>query len=201
MIDMLNIVEIFYQSGFEKAKSYLSHSVVYRELEDRVDSIETDFDLIYFLFQEFYLFGLLADDFSLMIPGIDKKFNEKLYWIINSYSKQVPFEEDKVQINKEEEDKDKEEEVVVEEVVVEEEVEEVEEEDWDKRVIINKKSKQEKQPKEPPLYSEITIAKMLQKKMQQYGLLQNYKLKTNPDNVVHYICKIISNIKTIKKKI
>jgi len=201
MIDMLNIVEIFYQSGFEKAKSYLSHSVVYRELEDRVDSIETDFDLIYFLFQEFYLFGLLADDFSLMIPGIDKKFNEKLYWIINSYSKQVPFEEDKVQINKEEEDKDKEEEVVVEEVVVEEEVEEEEEEDWDKRVIINKKSKQEKQPKEPPLYSEITIAKMLQKKMQQYGLLQNYKLKTNPDNVVHYICKIISNIKkTIKEE-
>lgn len=173
MIDILNIFESISQGGFEKAKSYLSHSVVYRELEDRVDSIETDFGLIYFLFQEFYLFNLLADVFSLMIPTIDKDFYEKLDRITDSYVQQVPFDEGKQQISIEE--------------------------NWNERVIINQESKQEKQPKEPPLYCEITIEKMLQRKMQQYGLLQNYKLKTNPDNVVHYICKVINNIeKTIK---
>ena len=199
MTDLLNIIDSFRYDGLQEAKTYLLHSIVYLELEDRVEKIKTDNDLLSFLNEEFCTFNLLRKEFALLIPTINvKRFNDKLNDTINYYIRSQSIhknQEDSVtELDKDEYNK------FMRETYAEEKTET----DLDE-ANKNKEHKQKKQPQEPPFLSEQTVTKILQSKMQHYGLLKEYELnrksKNDPNNVVYYICKTIFNIlKTIKKQ-
>ncbi len=202
MTDLLNIIDSFRYDGLQEAKTYLLHSIVYLELEDRVEKIKTVDDLLSFLNEEFCLFNLLRKEFSLLIPTINvKRFNDKLNDTINYYIRSQSIYQDQNEDNSVSDlDKDRYNKYLRERYTEETENNE------DVNVTENdQKYNNKKQPKEPPLLSEHTITKMLQNKMKQSGLLTkyklNYELKYDPENVIHYIGKTIFNIrKTIKKQ-
>jgi len=247
MTDLLNIIDSYRYDGLEEAKLYLLHSVVYLELEDRVEKIETEDDLLSFLNQEFCLFNLLREEFTLLIPPINvKKFYDKSNNTINYYIRSRSNYQDvngdkdedeeestsddnelnsepgvintiegvikhsnEIYTDKDESVSESNKEEVNEYLKTQHEDEETnddaETENEIDKMSGNQELKQNKQPKEPPFLSEITIIKKLQTKMQHYGLMKdfrlNYKSKFNPNNVVYYICEAIFNIlKTVKKQ-
>jgi len=204
MTDLLNIIDSYRYDGLDDVKLYLLHSVVYLELENRVEKIKTVDDLVSFLNKEFCLFNLLRKEFVLLIPTVNvKRFSDKLNDTINYYirSQSIYQDQNKNEYKSVSElDKD-----IYNKYLRERYTEETESnEDIDvtenDQEYINKK-----QPKRPPPLSAETITKILQNKMQQSGLLTKYKLnyesKHDPNNVIHYIGKTIINIlKTIKKQ-
>lgn len=200
MTDLLNIIDSYRYDGLEASKLYLLHSVVYLELEDRVEKIETKDDLLSFLDQEFCLFNLLRKEFSLLIPTINiKKFDAKLNDTINYYLRSQVFDDEQAigdpAFNT----------IICEDKLIKH----IDGEIADGNLQIDSNDYQdeinENRPKAPPFLSEDTIAKILQRKMQHHGLMKNYILnhdsKNDPNYVVYYIVKTIFNIlKTIKKQ-
>jgi len=212
MTDLLNIIDSYRYDGLEESKLYLLHSVVYLELEDRVEKIETEDDLLSFLNQEFCLFNLLREEFSLLIPTINiRKFDAKLNDTINYYLRSQSFDDEQgigdPELNR----------MICEDNLIEHidgeiadgnlqtDSNDYQDEINENRNYRQKIIKKEKQPKKPPFLSKDTIAKILQSKMQHHGLMKNYILnetsKNDPNYVVFYINKIIFNImRTIKTK-
>lgn len=204
MTDLLNVIYSYRQNGFDDVKLYLLHSVVYLELEDRVENIKTVDDLLSFLNEEFCLFNLLRKEFALLIPTINvKKFNDKINDSVNYYIRSQSIYQYKdydeansvSELNKDEYNKYLRERYT-EETEINEDVDVTEK---------DQKYKEKNRPKEPLPLSEQTIIKILQNKMQQSGLLTKYKLNYksayDPNKVIHYIVKTIFNtLKTMKKQ-
>lgn len=84
-IDLLNIIEVLHDEGFEEAKLYLLHSVVYSKVEDEVDRIKID-DLLSFLRNEYSLFNLLSGEFSSLMPKIDNFILDKIDHHVDRYT-------------------------------------------------------------------------------------------------------------------
>jgi hypothetical protein len=209
MIDFLNIVGDYKEEGLEEAQNYLMHSVIYSELERRVLLIKDVDELRSYLHNEFSIFECCFPDFSqfvkMSVVPIVKKRKKVLDFpitpltdhIFKKAHKGVPaFEpepddepinplDEELNIPSEDPDSD------------DESLSQGDSGDSGDSCADGTDGDQQDQKeslRKIPILEEFTVIDGVEKKMEDFGLLNTYRLTGNPDKMIHYLFKIISNV-------
>lgn len=217
MVDLLNIARNYQEEGLEEARNYLMHSVIYSELESQVLLIKNVDDLRAYVHNEFSVFEGFFPDFSqfvkMSVVPIVRKRKKVLDFPITSLTDHIfkkahkgvpafepepddePIDPLDEELNILSEDSDSDDELLSQGDSGDSGDSCAEGTDGDQK-------DQEESLRKIPILEEFTVIEGVEKKMEDIGLLKTYRLTGNPDEMIHYLFKVIFNIsRTISDEI
>jgi transposase len=210
MIDALSIVGNYKKGGLEEARNYLMHSVVYSELERRVQLIKNAQDLHSYLRTEFSVFESFFPEFGQFmkeaVVPIVKKRKKVLDFPItplkevkrrDKWGKEEPFSEpepDDVMADTWNGESGIESEGPGSDDESLNQRDNGDSGDSDEKDTNVDQMVREKSIKKIPILEEFTVINGVEEKMEDIGLLKTYYLTGNPDKMIRYLFKLISNV-------